>query len=48
MQVVDGDVRVHDEEAPDFEDDTKPDFLSCRQRVAALHGGRDDGRYGAA
>lgn len=48
MQVVDGDVRVHDEEAADLEYDTKPDFLSCGQRVAAAHGGRDDGRYGAA
>lgn len=48
VQVVDGDVRVHDEEAADLEYDTKADFLSWGQRVAALHGGRDDGRHGAA
>lgn len=46
--MIDGDVRVHDEEAADLEYDTKPDLLSRRQRVAAVHGGRDDGRYGAA
>lgn len=48
MEVVDGDVWVHGEEPADFEDDAEPDFLACGQRVAALHGGRDDGRHGAA